>query len=394
MSRPLKLLYVMNIPSPYRWHLFTRLHEISASRGIEFHVVFMSHKSVRRRWRLDDFPRTFPFSVPWGVNLSRTGDRLFNPGLILRLLYERWDWVILGGYDNPTTAMLAALPLLNTRVKLIRSEGNLQAHSRFSDGFVAEAKRLLLSHCDGYFVPGQRGIEWLNHWLPERGGKPVYEFPNVIDDRGLIAQVAELRKNRRSLRQRLGVAPETRLFVTPARLSAEKGLIEFIQCMPADFGQKNAWLIAGEGPLRADIERTLAGTHQQAAVKLLGYVHPDQMPELYAAADVFLLPSLSDPNPLSTIEAAFAGLPLLVSRRIGNAPELLFDHQTGWGFEPTDRNEVQQAIYQAVSTSDLQLAAMSKTVTQKAEDQFASDGVCQRLIDFLLQIHQSLTKQA
>jgi len=387
MKRPSRLLYVMNIPSPYRWHLFTRLHQIGASKGIEFHVAFLTSQSRGRRWHLNDFPNSFDFTVPWGVNLSRNTDRLLNPGLIFHLLYESWDWIILGGYDNPTTALLTLLPLVNTRVKLIRNEGNLQAHSRFTHGPVARAKQLFLQRCDGYFVPGQRGREWLDHWLPERGAKPVHVFPNVIDDRRLIAQVTELRKNRADLRQKLGVDEETRLLITPARLIPEKGLLELIRNLPADFGQKNVWLIAGEGPMQADIVSLLADTQLQGSVKLLGYVHPDQMPELYAIADIFLLPSLSDPNPLSAIEAAFAGLPLLVSRRIGNAPELLADHVTGWGFEPTNPDEVRQAVHQAITASDAQLTMMSEAVARRAEDFYASDAVCERLIDFLLQIY-------
>jgi hypothetical protein len=110
MNRPLKLLYLMNIPSPYRWHLFSRLRELGLKRDIDFSVAFMTEQSRHRPWRLSDFPQTFPVTLPWGINLSKRDDRLLNPGLIGRLLYAKWDGLFWGGYDNPTTAFLATLP--------------------------------------------------------------------------------------------------------------------------------------------------------------------------------------------------------------------------------------------------------------------------------------------
>jgi glycosyltransferase involved in cell wall biosynthesis len=47
------------------------------------------------------------------------------------------------------------------------------------------------------------------------------------------------------------------------------------------------------------------------------------------AADVFALNTKSDPNPLTPIEASFAGLPLLLSSRAGNAAELVREGVTG-----------------------------------------------------------------
>lgn len=387
MNRPHKLLYVMNIPSPYRWHLFNRMHQIGHDRGIYFEVAFLSKQSLNRRWKIDEFPQSFRFSVPWGVNLSQTSDRLLNPGLVFRLLYQRWDWVILGGYDNPSTALLALLPLLNTRVTLIRNEGNLQAHSRYMHGFIAKGKQFVLNRCDGYLVPGQRGRAWLQYWVPELGDKPVHEFPNVIDDKSLVAQIEELRKNRNFIRQELGVNCDKRLFITPARLSPEKGIIELIQNLPANFGRTNTWLIAGEGPLKPQIERILMEKQLTQSIKLLGYVDASQMPKLYAAADIFLLPSLSDPNPLSSIEAAFAGLPLLISRRIGNEPELLINDVTGWSFDPSSQDETLEAVHNAIVASRAQLMAMSTEVRRRAQELFACDTACERLFDFLLNIH-------
>lgn len=381
-----RLLYIMNIPSPYRWHLFTRMYEIGAKKGVHFEVVFLGSRSRRRNWRIEEMPRSFPYHVSWSVNFSTHSDRFLNPGLILGLLRQRWDWVILGGYDNPTTAILASLPLPGVGIKLIRTEGNLQAHNRFSAGPVAAAKRFFLSQCDAYLVPGQAGMKWLDYYQPDRQKKVVHIFPNVVDNQTLVETVTQLRKDRERLRNKLGIKASKRLFITPARLEPVKGLLEFLEHLPKDFADNNVWLIAGVGSLQSQLEEKITAKCLEQAVRLIGYVHHEKMPELYAAADIFVLPSLTDPNPLSAIEAAFVGLPLLISKRLGNYPELLQQGVTGWGFDPYNPEEIQQALMQAMTFNEVQLAKISDQVEQVTNDFFDCDKVCNRLLDFLLQI--------
>lgn len=382
-----KLLYIMNIPSPYRWYLFTRLYQIGQEKGIDFEVRFLAKGAPERTWKLTDFPQTFPYQVPWGLDfLSRgTSVRMFNPGLIARMLVERWDWVIMGGYDNPSNALLAVLPLWRTAVKIIKNEGNLQSGG-VKTGIIAAAKRYLLRRSDVYFTVGQRGEEWLAYWIPEFRSKPVHYFPNVIDDRTLVTAVAQHQANRAHLREKWGIG-ERRAFVSPARLSPEKGLLEYIEKLPPDFGERNVWLIAGEGPLRNVIAERLAARGLQGCVQLVGNINTVDMPEFYAIGDVFLLPSLSDLNPLSVIEAAFAGLPLLVSTRAGNAPELVIDGETGWGFDPTDEAQTRTAMHNMLMAPLETLHQRGANARRHAEAKYNSEDVCHRLLDFLVSIH-------
>jgi glycosyltransferase involved in cell wall biosynthesis len=169
-----------------------------------------------------------------------------------------------------------------------------------------------------------------------------------------------------------------------------KGLVEFINQIPENFADNNVWLIAGDGSLQNTLEETIVRKGLGQAVRLLGYVNHNKMPELYAAADIFLLPSLTDPNPLSAIEAAFAGLPLLISTRLGNFPELLQQGITGWGFDPYNPKETKQALMQAMTCSEAHLTKMSDQVKRVANDFFDCDTVCNRLLDFLLQTHAEM----
>lgn len=52
------------------------------------------------------------------------------------------------------------------------------------------------------------------------------------------------------------------------------------------------------------------------------------------------MPSLSDPNPLTCIEALWSGLPLLVSNHVGNYPEVVKEDKNGFVFNYDKRDEL------------------------------------------------------
>jgi glycosyltransferase involved in cell wall biosynthesis len=80
------------------------------------------------------------------------------------------------------------------------------------------------------------------------------------------------------------------------------------------------WAIAGEGPLRADLERGIAHLHLSDRVHLLG--HLPQALRLVAAADVFVMSSSEEGLGTSVLDAMALGVPIAATRA-GGIPEML-----------------------------------------------------------------------
>ena len=85
-------------------------------------------------------------------------------------------------------------------------------------------------------------------------------------------------------------------------------------------------LIAGDGPLRGDLERMAADMGLGDVVTFLGY-QPDIRPVL-AGSDVVMLLSRAEGLPLVPLEAMAAGLPV-VATSVGGVPEVVRHQQTG-----------------------------------------------------------------
>jgi colanic acid/amylovoran biosynthesis glycosyltransferase len=110
------------------------------------------------------------------------------------------------------------------------------------------------------------------------------------------------------------------------RLVPEKGQAVLLEAtaLLAGRGHPVEVTLAGEGPLRPDLERRAERLGIAAQVRFLGAVGQDRLRELYETASIFCLPSFAEGVPVVLMEAMAMGLPV-VSTRITGIPELIED---------------------------------------------------------------------
>lgn len=77
------------------------------------------------------------------------------------------------------------------------------------------------------------------------------------------------------------------------------------------------FVIAGDGDMRPRLMEHVAGLEMGANIVFAGLVSPNEAKRLFAMADVFVMPSVSEPFGLSALEAIRAGTPVIVSRGAG-----------------------------------------------------------------------------
>ena len=142
---------------------------------------------------------------------------------------------------------------------------------------------------------------------------------------------------RAETRQQLGVSDSEVLMLSVGNLIPRKGHALLLQSLTllASHGVNTPWrlVIAGAGPEQAALEAQIAALGLGDRVQLLG--RRTDVPDLQAAADVFVLPSLWEGLPLAILEAFFAGN-AVVATNMSGIPEAIDDGTHGVLVPPGD----------------------------------------------------------
>jgi glycosyltransferase involved in cell wall biosynthesis len=216
--------------------------------------------------------------------------------------------------------------------------------------------------------------------------KPLVPLPNLIDEELFGARVAELRARRSELRKSIGVSSDDFLVLWPARLDERtKGILNFLRAVEGSVPPRVKILIAGEGPDRPELESWLASS-SISGVTLLGWQREETMLELYASSELFLLPSMRDPNPLSVIEGLWAGLPLLISNRCGNWPEAVEQGVNGWVVDPMSQTQLRHAFEQVLRLSAEELALAGAASARIARQNFSTQANVSSFVDCVMRV--------
>jgi glycosyltransferase involved in cell wall biosynthesis len=377
----MQFVVIQNIPSPYRIHLFRVLQQELNERGVNLHVHFMARGHAERpiAWRNPDLP--FPHTYWRDVGLKT---HHWNPALIFSLLINRKaDYLLVGSSWDTFTGICASL-FARRKVGILWTEGNTKTPGRLT-GMLGCFKRKVMSCYEYVAVPGQEGIGYValhQQRTPRQMPKPVL-LPNLIDESRFRVRAMWTNNEIFSARKRLGVHTSERLAVCPARFEPVKGLVEFFSKIPVKVLRGWKILVVGEGTQKARFKSVIRDRGLADQIIILNYVPYEEMPILYAASDLFLLPSVYDSNPLSVVEAMHSGLPLLLSKQVGNYPEALLAGATGWGFSPFDDEEIRLSSELAFGASFSQLQQYGQAAKEQAEKVWGSESAIREFADRL-----------
>lgn len=136
-----------------------------------------------------------------------------------------------------------------------------------------------------------------------------------------------------------------------ARLDLQKGFEYLLRAVRELCNTMNGFrvVIVGEGPDRQAIEAMVEEYGLQSSVMLAG--QQSDMPAVYAAMDIFVLPSLNEGLPMTILEAMAASKPV-VATRVGAIPKVINDGENGLLVNPRNSEALRDAIASLLSDPD------------------------------------------
>lgn len=353
-----KLAYVTNIPTPYRDFRFRILKNQLEEQGVELEVLYMAKTEPGRNWDSQNLAKGYKaiYFKNFGVNISSKRMFIhFNPGLLFYLLRSKFDYVVVGGISSPTHILS---PYFTSGSKCILSvESNLNSE-RSDNKVLGFIKSKIIKKYDYFQVTGKPSVAYIEKYYDNKlSDDQIIYLKNLINEEDFLkSKPLKLENNKIHL-------------VIIARLEKVKGIEEFLHGISLIDHSNINLSIVGEGSQYNIINDYVK--EKRLPVKLVGHIKSGEISSWLNSADAFVLPSISDPSPLSPIEALYLGKPLLVSDRIGNLNDVLVEGRNGFKFDIFSNESVAKSISKFIALSDDEKDSLSAFSAQLYRDNFA-----------------------
>ena len=355
-NRKPRLVCLTSHPIQYQAPLF---REIAASPDLELVVLFCSDVSVRPY-----FDREFNRQIDWDVSLLTGYDYRFLPalgspaqisffrplnyGLASTLDELKPDALWITGYARWTYWVAAALAK-SRRIRVFVS-GDASKISARRGPIKRALKRVFFlgarQLCDAFLSIGSLNYEYYrSHGIPD---KKLVRFPFAVDNDFFQNRSAQARSSREMLREELRIPPQHPVILYASKLISKKrpqDLLHAFSALSRDGVTPPAatLLLIGDGELRSELERK-ASLLKWSNIKFLGFRNQTELPAYFDLCDLFVLPSELEPWGLVVNEAMNARCAILVSDKVGCAPDLVHPGRNGAVFRATDVNDLRRTL--------------------------------------------------
>jgi len=197
------------------------------------------------------------------------------------------------------------------------------------------------------------------------------------------------------------------LVFTIGRLDARKGFIQLIDCVPAvvhamaERGKSVCFMLPCGPEEPSDKERELRNYLLEHA-KTLGiteHIHwfhrlpDDQLHHTYAAADVFVCPSLYEPFGLVLVEAMAAATPVVATCN-GGPVDIVSEGKDGFLADPLNTGQMSARILDVLTASSEVRAAMGEKALAKARQKHAWSAVAKQIAAVYVELARSSKDQS
>lgn len=293
--------------------------------GTDKSVVHSGSFRIPLGWRKDSYPRRLD---------------LASPGIIATLLRNPPDVIVVSeflAYAAYLSLVRSWLP--STRLLMLLESDPVRGQINRNRGWKHWIRKRIAKSADLFLTNNQAGEAYLREQLGISTSRIITRpYLVSIPSQLLTSPIApkDRRESSRTLEQSSqhpsGEGRPTRnsqsivRFLTVGQLIPRKGMMELLRAvmkLPPQLQARMRLEIVGEGTLMGRLEDTIRENRLATQIQLRGSLNYESLAELYASADVFVMPTLDDYRALVGFEAIAHGLPMLHSRFDGAVHELI-----------------------------------------------------------------------
>jgi len=357
-SRQPKILWLTNLPAPYRFPIWERM-----AKSLDLKVAFLLGEKNWRNW-------TVPDGKSWKheyLSLKSKNVKEFDliPSIRgAKKILVNVDVLVLGGWETPfyiRTLLLAK----RRRIPLIKFYESTQDSHRFTNFIIHKIRSSILSQADFIVTAGSASTKAVE--AMGIASEKIVTLFNPVD----VSWFHSFARNHRT--------PVTsgHHYIYVGQLIERKNVATILRSFAAIRNDADTLTIAGDGSLARDLKNLAASLGIAESVTFAGHRNQEELAKLYAASNTFILASTNEVWGLVVNEALASGLHVVVTDKCGVA-EFVQDMDGAYICEAD-----QKSLQEAMSKSSRQWNGYIEEpeILKFTPERFA-DGVIANLLNF------------
>lgn len=338
----MKILYLTNLPSPYRVDFFNELVRC----GIDVTVLFERNNAQNRdkKWRSEEkvlFQEIYLKSLKIGDESSLALDA------IKYIKKKDYDLIVVGGYSTITSMVCIEYMRLKNIPFILNADGGMVSQDSWIRNKI---KKHFIGAAAAWLSSGSVTTNYFVHYGAKRDD--VYEYPfssikNADIERPLNEEGKEILRKKLKVKERFVV-------LSVGRFSYNRGYGKgFDTVLKIASVLKNldiAFVIVGDEPTHEFVE--LKEKNGLDNVYYIGFKSKSELADYYRMSDLFILMTRGDVWGLVINEAMSYGLPIISSDKCVAGLELV-DENNGFVVDSEDFLQASTAIQQLYNDESL-----------------------------------------
>ena len=323
-----RVLYLTNIPSPYRVEFFNEL-----TKYMDVTVAFELRNAKNRdeAWQSGE---NYKFKAVFMKPLITRTESAYCPEVFKLLKEFKNDIIVVGGYATPT-GMAAILYLKAKKIPFyLNCDGGFIGDDSL---FKKKVKTFFIGSATYYLSTGVGADKYLMHYGVKKERIYHYSFSSLREED--IEEAVKKRDEKVSLRNKIGLA-EKNIIVFVGSFIHRKG-IDILLKACTNMEDTAVVLIGG-----SDISayKDMVSEKLKEHIYPVGFKNKEEMKKYYQAADLMVLPTREDIWGLVINEAMAQGLPAVTTNRCLAGLTLVKNGENGYTVPVEGVEVLKQAI--------------------------------------------------
>lgn len=338
----MKILFITNIPSPYRLDFFNEL-----GKAVDLKVVFEAERNyqLNEKWyseEYDNFGAVF-------LKKGQIEEKRANWKIINQISRLNQDLIVVTNYSYLTELIALLYIKLKGIPYCLEIDGGI---IRKENKLLKTFKKFLIKNANAYISPSNSSDAFLIYYGAKKD--QIYRYPFTSLHKKDILNRVLTDAEKTFYKKQLNIT-EDKMILSVGQFIYRKGfdvLLEACNKLSKEYG---IYIVGGE-PTQEYI--SLKEKYKLDNVHFIGFKSKEELKEYYLASDLFVLPTREDIWGLVINEAMACGLPVITTNKCVAGLELVMDYENGFIVNVDDIKQLADKI-NAILSDDVLCEKMS-----------------------------------